>query len=318
MPVSATIPTGQRILDLFFTLLNSELGRTKEQLRRAVPGYGGLSEDAFASKFELDKKRLREIGIQVVAVPGSGGDRYRIGPDSFIDEDVHLDQTETALVTLAVAAWGRPGDVAPEVVLNKVRAVSDTVSQSLNGLTHLNLAGAGAAAAVVQAVRERKPIIFQYATVRGLEERSLEPWRLVVRGRALYVYGYDLDDDEPRTFRLSRIRSEVEVFGDPGDVTVPADVRARDAFSRPPLRPRLLVRRGRAPHVRMRALSTRPRGDGWDEVEAEEDEYGAWLTLIFHNVADVVVLAPVELRREVLSRLRAAAAFGAGEADADA
>lgn len=311
--MSATIPTGQRILDLFFTLLNSELGRTKEQLRRTVPGYADLSDQAFEAKFDLDKKRLREIGIVIGARHTADGQRYRIGHESFIDEDVHLDQIETALVTLAVAAWGRPDDVVPEVVLNKVRAVSDATPPSANGLMHLNLAGARAAASVVRAVRDRIPIAFRYATVRGVEERSLEPWRLVVRGRALYVYGRDLDRGEPRTFRLSRIRSDVETLGRPGDVAVPDHVHVERAFDHPPLSPRLLVRRGRAPHVRMRALATTRRPDGWDEVRAEQDEYGAWLGLIFRNAADVVVLEPERLRRDVVARLRVAADFAGGE-----
>ena len=58
---------------------------------------------------------------------------------------------------------------------------------------------------------------FDYRSESGSFERSVEPWKLIIKGRALYLWGRDLDREDERVFRLSRFRSEVEFLGEAHD-----------------------------------------------------------------------------------------------------
>ncbi|XGX79841.1 hypothetical protein LQK93_02658 [Terrabacter sp. BE26] len=46
---------------------------------------------------------------------------------------------------------------------------------------------------------------FAYAGPRGSGERRVEPYRLVATGRRWYLFAFDLDRDDWRTFRLDRM-----------------------------------------------------------------------------------------------------------------
>ena len=42
-----------------------------------------------------------------------------------------------------------------------------------------------------------------------------------MQGRALYLWGQDLSGGGERTFRVSRIRSQISFLGEPGDASLP-------------------------------------------------------------------------------------------------
>ena len=147
----------------------------------------------------------------------------------------------------------------------------------------------------------------------------MEPWALSVQGRALYLWGWDLDRDAERTFRVSRVRSTVEFLGEEGDASpAPARVAPRVSSLVSPL---VRIRRGSAARSLLagyealdeRAASVHTR-EGWEPVSLEDGEIGTWIARLLPLAADVVVIGPDALRAAMLDRLRSAAAWGGNDA----
>jgi proteasome accessory factor B len=317
--VSPEVPTSLRVLSLFFDLLTSERGRTKDQVRRS-PGYEELSPSAFESAFQRDKDSLREAGIVLELVPGPAQERYRVAAESFPEEGAHLSAVDLALVDLAVSAWSSVPAAGAQMLRSKLASRAERGPDGALVPVVLGLDGSQRLVDVLDAIRARQPIAFTYAASSGTGERSVEPWRLVLRGSGLYLQGLDLDREAPRMFRLSRIRGEVERLGEPGDAPPPAEDPG-DPFEALTVSPVLRVRPGGAPRVRLHTVASGNEGPsdggapadrstsgaGWETVRGLPDEIGGWISRILREAPDVVVVEPEDLRREILDRLRAAA-----------
>ena len=62
------------------------------------------------------------------------------------------------------------------------------------------------------------PVSFEY---RGERVRHVDPWQVILQDGHWYLQGRDVDVDEARTFRVSRITSHVQLTGRPGTVVRP-------------------------------------------------------------------------------------------------
>lgn len=322
------VPTNLRVLNLFLDLLSSEHGRTKEQMR-STSGYAGLGDSAFESRFQRDKDALRAAGVILELDEGPDAERYRISPRSFPATDVHLEPADLSLVHMAVRAWSSVPTARRDVLLSKLAARSEGVGAVGSAAVEIDLEGADVVAEVMEAIEQRRPLSFTYTSASGTAERAVEPWRLLLRGRALYLWGWDLDRDDSRLFRLSRIPSGVELLGEPGDARVP-EGELSDPFEERTVSPLLRVRRGEAPRVRLRAVDVREGDSGayegdtavpgadretWEELRGAPDEINSWISAVLAEVTDVVVLEPTRLRDAVTERLRVAATWGGGPGD---
>ncbi len=325
------VPTNLRVLNLFFDLLTSEHGRTKNQVR-ASSGYSSMGHAAFESAFQRDKDALREAGIVLELVGEPGTERYRVDPASFPSDDRELTPTDLALVDLAVSAWSSVPAAHTQMLRTKLAALAPEDAGGGLVPVMVGLDGAQRVVDILNAIRDRRVISFTYAASSGTGQRAVEPWRLVLRGGGLYLHGWDLDRDAPRVFRLSRFRGDVEILGEPGDAPAPAEDPA-DPFEALVVAPVLRVRPGAGAHVRLyatapadvaeptrtrefpsHAVGSAPRVDedddgptDWDRLDGRPDEVGEWISRILADAQDVVVVAPKELRRSILERLEAAA-----------
>jgi len=143
--------------------------------------------------------------------------------------------------------------------------------------------------------------------------RTVEPWGVVTEKGRWYLVGHDRDRDARRTFRLSRIGSEVTPIGLPGAVTVPAEVDLRkivaDTVAETPTggQARVWVADGRATALRRAGTSIAARQLAGRDGEVIELDIGSADRLardITGYGADAVVLEPQSLREDVLARLR--------------
>ena len=216
--MSTAVNANVRVLELFVELLGARPGRTKTQLR-ALPGYRGLADDAFETQFQRDKDALRDAGAHMTI---HSGERYSIAWDSFA-RDIEVTSADRALMSLAARAWDSNEFFADAIDAKAAAASPDDVSAPT---IRLGLTGVGAAASLSQAIRERMVVCFEYPGSGELTERSVDPWALSVQGRALYLWGWDLDRRAERTFRVSRIRSQVSLLGEPGDASTPPEAAA--------------------------------------------------------------------------------------------
>ena len=300
------VSTSTRVLGLLIELLGAERPRTKTQLRR-LPGYVGLGDAAFESQFQRDKAALREAGV-ILEIVNTGAESYRVDPASFQSSQASLDATDVALIQLAVSAWQSAGQdlytIGPKIAASSSAQAEDTP------LLPLGLEGAETVARIVEAIEERRVIGFDYRSESGSFERAVEPWKLIIRGRALYLWGRDLDREDERVFRLSRFRSEVEFLGEAQDAApMPKDLE--DPFRQLMVSPVMALRSGGAQRVRAFLESVHEADeDGWERAIGEPGEKGEWISRILNEGEDIVLLEPEELREELYQRLVSAAQWG--------
>ena len=300
-----------RVLELFVELLGAQPGRTKAQLR-ALPGYRGLADDAFETQFQRDKDALRDAGVLLRI---GRGEHYSIDRDSFAP-DIEVGAADRALLSLAARAWDR-GDVLAASIDAKAAASSEEEVSA--PVIRLGLTGLEAATAFARGIRERRVVSFEYPGSGDLTQRAVEPWALTVQGRALYLWGWDLDRCAQRTFRVSRVRSGVDFLGESGDASVaPPGPPPRVSSLVSPL---VCVRSGSAARSLLlgyeavaEAVDERSPREGWESMALEDGELGTWIARLLPVASDVVVEGPEVLREAMLERLRAAASWGGGDA----
>lgn len=313
----------ERLLNLVICLLATRRWLTKEQIRALVPQYAaGESAEAFDRMFERDKEDLRELGVPIVTGSDSAwfDDEigYRIDRDAYALPPVELNAEELAVLGLASQVWQQASLAGPAArALLKLSALGvEPDEPGLVGVEPRVRTAEPAFDPLYAATRERAPVAFVYRKPDGeVAERHLEPWAVVSRGGRWYVVGHDRDRDQARVFRMSRIESDIKRIGRPGSYTVPPDIEPRTMVG--PMRQVadersavVRVRVGRAVSLRRRAqvLSEAPEPDGWDEISLPVGDPEILAEELAGYGPDVVVVAPEDIRAQVVRQLEAALA----------
>lgn len=233
----------ERQLNLVICLLATRRFLSAQEIRATVHGYGDVESDtAFKRMFERDKKELRDAGIPIITGrhdPLSDEDGYRIARDDYELPPIDLRPDEAAVLGLAARAWRHAvlGEAAANALL-KLRSVGVPVdAAALPAVTPVLGADEPAFPSVWQAVRDRRPISFDYRKPGEdtPQRRELEPWGVANVAGHWYVAGYDRDRRARRVFRLSRIVGDVQIHTSAPPVQVPKDVDVRSLINaRPP------------------------------------------------------------------------------------
>jgi predicted DNA-binding transcriptional regulator YafY len=161
-----------------------------------------------------DVERLRALGYPVHAGQGVGGG-YRLGPGQDLPP-LLLDDAETiaTVVSLLAGAGGAvAGDAAlgalakldrvlPTRLRHEVRALSDAVESFGGGRAPVD---AEVIMTLARACRDEVEAGFDYPAGSEVRRRRVEPYRLVASDRRWYLFAYDLDRDDWRTFRVDRM-----------------------------------------------------------------------------------------------------------------
>jgi predicted DNA-binding transcriptional regulator YafY len=171
-----------------------------------------------------DVERLRELGYPVEARPGVAGG-YRLGPGAALPP-LLLDDDEAVAVALGLrlaAAGGVAG--IEETSLSALAKLQRILPARLRHRvasfgTHAVAVPTAAPAAdpetlttLALACRDHLALRFDYeAHSAGTTRRSTEPYRLVHRRQRWYLFAWDLDRADWRTFRADRIQP----LGPPG------------------------------------------------------------------------------------------------------
>jgi proteasome accessory factor B len=263
--------------------------------------------------FERDKAELRDLGIPLETGRNShfdNEDGYRITRRDYELPAIEFDAAEAAAVGLAARFWQSATLGAPaRAALIKLRAAGTDVQAdgTPGAVPHLDTSDPSLPA-LLDAARQSRTVSFDYVKSGAgtAQTRTLEPWGVLSwRGR-WYVAGFDRDRGEPRSFRLSRIASEVSVLDRPG------------AFERPAQVDLLELVNGRAPEAgRLARVRVNGAGAGSLRRIAHSDEDGelsiaftdtGWLARQIASVGSgAEVLEPPDLVDAVVARLGAAA-----------
>lgn len=325
-----SVRKSERLLNLLIMLLVQRHYVPKERIREIL--YAEASDDAFEKMFERDKDELRALGVPIEVgsldaffeEPG-----YRVRPDDFALPEIDLAADEAAVVGLATRVWqhARLADATSDA-LKKLTAAGVTVDESALDIVEPQLTAEEPSFDVFwEAAQERIPVTFDYQRGGSAEvsTRRLEPWGVVRYSGRWYVVGRDVDRDDDRVFRLSRVRGTARKAGQPGSYAIPESADLREVTRRLAPAPRsqetaiLLARASTCYGLRRRATSSE-RIDG----TGRPDDASAWdrLTVPFAGTdiladelmgyaANVYVEAPDELRKVVVDRLTQAAGLSA-------
>lgn len=310
------VPTPLRVLNLALALLNSRSGRTRAELTAAVNGYGHAKADTARRSFERDLEHLRRVGLIVEVSDRSGAATYRVSASSLGPAQSFLTAREVELLLRGAESWSQPA-AAAATLRNKLLGHVDRPLQVRPNATRHRLQDAENLETIGLAIQEHSVLTFDYLSRSRRRIRTVAPWRVVVHRRFLYLWGFDLDEDEPRLFRLSRFMSPPK--------RVDRDLIAEEGphWTERPLEktqfavaPRLRVRRGTSEettrHSHALDLSEEPEDAEWVTRQGEEDDVSVWEQRVMREADGVIVLQPRWLAELVQASLEAAAKWGSG------
>jgi proteasome accessory factor B len=254
-----------RWLDLVAFLLGHRFPVTRAEIFRKVGGYDGEPESA-RRKFERDKDELRNLGIEIetVTLSQSAGESeqmgYRLRPKNaylpyleLVDEPSDarpypgldrlplsraeleiLDRATNALATLrdtplSAAAASARRKLAYDLPLTEDAAASILTMPIAEGTRQ-------ALEVLQEAVVRQVAVSCRYFTMSRRTEapRELEPWGLLFQWGRWYCVARARDRDDPRTFRVDRMRDVKLLAGANAHFNVPDDFDVRSFSGRSP------------------------------------------------------------------------------------
>jgi proteasome accessory factor B len=220
---------------------------------------------------------------------------------------------------VAANVWQHPGLAgASSRAVVKLKAAGLVIDPSVLSVEEPRLTAEDPAFdTMLEAATTRRPVSFRYQRPgQDLEERRLQPWGVLSWRDRWYVGGFDVNRQQPRLFRISRVHGTVKFTGPPGSYEVPADANLRDVAAAlfPPAPDRTAVLRAapdRAHALRSAAVSTTTLPDGRDEIEVPFAVVSEFAAEVASYGDGVVVVAPADLQDAVIAHLREAAVVGA-------
>ncbi len=167
-----------------------------------------------------DVERLRELGYRVDAAQGVGGG-YRLLPGQELPP-LMLDDSEAIAIAVSLLAGAGAGvrgsddaalgaltkldRVLPARLRQELQALSRSVESFTSGRDPID---AAVLMVLARACRDAVQVGFMYpgrfGSVDDSAQRRVEPYRLVTSDRRWYLFAYDLDRDDWRTFRADRM-----------------------------------------------------------------------------------------------------------------
>ena len=289
-------------MNVLLLLLNASKPLTRDEIMKQVNGYVDEKDDSAKRKFERDKDSIRRL-IKLDVVQGEDGieDSYLIDKKATFMPDIQLTDEERVVMYLASKAWDDiflHNDANAGAIYSAIEYKGPV--KAILGSNEVFLAP------LYKAVAMKKTVSFEYfsRTSNRITHRVVEPWRLVLHEAHWYLYGQDTSDSKPKLFRLSRIRSKIEITDMSVKSKAPEDVDVAemfDAYQR--TEPVPTIARIRVPvrtcaNLRLSCESVFNEGD-FDILEFRYvDGYRLARQIAF--VADQVqILEPEKLRNEV-------------------
>lgn len=316
-------------MNLVVALMATEQGLTKDTILSSVAGYreqleAGASKDALEKMFERDKENLRGLGVPIETI-GNRSDpddlreaRYRVPTAEYeLPDDISFSPAEVALLNIAGGVWGSESlSVDARSGLRKIRALGIAVDEPIIGYAPRIRVRDASFAALQRAIEQSRVVTFTYLRPGEARprERRIRPFALVEYEARWHVYGFDQNVQADRTFLLARIVGDVTVAREkfPADLRDGAGERALAGLRAVAARQRALleVHPGTEAALRLaRRADAAPQGIlvPYVDLHVFADELASY-------GPEVRVVAPDDLRVEVIRRLEATLALHGGAA----
>ena len=238
-----------RQLSLVAFLMAERRPLTARDVKGCVEGYSEMSDEAFARRFYSDRAELTALGVPLHSQRDEftgeelytlRADQYFLPPLELSDDELAALQTclyllegkfayaEPLRLALQNLALGRPGFSDPP----SAAAVSVEVSDP-----DYSVEMSGRLGKLEAAISKQRTVKFRYWSISRdeLAERTVNPYALLNDNGAWYVVGNDLERDDMRTFRVSRIRGDIRfATRRERDFRIPADFDIDLYRARPP------------------------------------------------------------------------------------
>lgn len=317
----------ERLMNLLILLLVQRHPISKQKIRETVPPYRESGDDAFDRMFDRDKDELRALGvpIEVVQIDRFFDDEtgYRINPDTFALPGINLTADEAAVIGLATRVWQHAGLAgATSDALAKLSAAGVEVDRGRLDLAPPVVEVSDPNFDVLWASSlDHTRVVFDYRRSGQPEanRRRLEPWGVVSSSGRWYVVGRDVDRQEPRLFRLSRIVGAVKRTGRSEVYEVPPGTNLRELTTSLAPAPAtetatVLVRSGAGHGLRRNATDTDydvsgPQGSSvqpgaqWDRITVPFASLESLVGEVLGYGADAVIQAPESARELAVRKL---------------
>jgi proteasome accessory factor BC len=297
---------------------------TARDVKSNVEGYSEMSDEAFARRFYSDRAELLALGVPLQSQRDefTGEELYTLRSEQYFLPKLELENDELAALNTALyllegkfayaeplrlalqnLALGRPGFVeSPSATAGRVEVLDPDYSPEMPGRL----------AKLEGAISKQRTVKFDYWSIsRDVEsERTVNPYALLPDNGVWYVVGQDLDRDDLRTFRVSRIRGEIRfATRRERDFRIPTDFDIEQFRGRPPWQigdivgeARIEVPGDTAWWVQRAYGTTGRLEDGvWITEYSSVEQLASW---VLRQDGRAVPLEPEELRREVASSLR--------------
>jgi predicted DNA-binding transcriptional regulator YafY len=313
-----------RQLSLVAFLMAERRPITARDVKSNVEGYSEMSDEAFARRFYSDRAELLALGVPLNSQRDefTGEELYTLRSEQYFLPQLELDDAELAALQTALyllegkfayaeplrlalqnLALGRPGfaETTTETAL-RVEVLDPDYSPEMPGRL----------AKLEGAISKQRTVKFDYWSISRdeLADRTVNPYALLPDNGIWYVVGHDLDRDDIRTFRVSRIRGEIKfATRRERDFRTPTDFDIEQFRGRPPWQvgeivgeARIEVRGDTAWWVQRAYGLTGRLEDGIFVTDYSSlSQLASW---VLRQDGRAVPLEPEELRREVAASLR--------------
>jgi proteasome accessory factor B len=295
---------------------------TRAQIRSTVVGYEATEthlspeeerrrDAAFERMFERDKDELRRMGIplQTVVDPTHGDEiGYKIDASDAAMPGIDFTSAEAATLALAAEYW-QGATLGPDAHQGLTKIASATSAAPRTPLTLGARASStsDATATIVEARARRQAVSFDYTSASaGLSTRTVEPWQIILRAGAEYLYAFDRDRGQPRTFRLGRIHGKVTTVGKEGGYAIPEPLPDASWGDTGVAHTAVVGLRPEAGHaIRRRGTVIGTEGD-WDLVEVQYRHADAIKDEVLGLAGRARMIAPESIAADVVSEAAAA------------
>jgi predicted DNA-binding transcriptional regulator YafY len=313
-----------RQLSLVAFLMAERRAVTARDVKGNVEGYSEMSDEAFARRFYADRAELAALGVPLQSQRDEftgeelytlRSEHYFLPPLELTDDELAALQTsfyllegkfayaEPLRLALQNLALGRPGFVEqPSHTAVQVEVLDPDYSPEMPGRL----------GKLEAAISKQRTVRFPYWSISrdSTGQRTVNPYGLLSDNGVWYVVGHDLERDDIRTFRVSRIRGEIRfATRKERDFRVPPGFDIGEFRGRPPWQigdpageARIAVGRDTGWWVE-RAFGRSGRlGDGVFSTEyASLRLLASW---VLRQDGRAIPLEPPELREQVLEALR--------------
>jgi proteasome accessory factor B len=204
----------ERLINLTLALLATKRYLKKSEIFNTVEGYSGNPE-SMDRMFERDKNELRSLGIEI-----SVGDLdplfddepgYRIFKDNYGFQLKGLEPADVALLSVAAKLWN-DSVLGIDAQAGLLKLESLGLTEPFDDALTFNYRYENPTSNLVKiesAIFDENIIKFKYK--ESNTERNVEPNKIYLWHGFWYLLGFDLDKEEIRNYKISRIKGEIEI-----------------------------------------------------------------------------------------------------------